>query len=240
MNSNKLSRGPLTPTLSPLRGARATARLSIALGLALGVLGLASTVRAEVPVAATGTSVSSNTAPSAKAPYHLGAHFEVDAGLMIALKQAAGFSGGVVYGPFRAGLSYATFQSNGKFGGVPDGFNMRVNYLIGINASYFIGRRTDEGFYVQGMFHIKQQGVDNKETGDHVDLSSLAAGLELGYVLKVYKGLYVAPRIGALYYVKKPQPNNEPVMVGDRTYDNARHKDWDTYFIPTLSVGYSW
>ena len=34
--------------------------------------------------------------------------------------------------------------------------------------------------------------------------------------------------------------NAAPITVGDRTYDNARHKDWDTYFIPTLSLGYSW
>jgi hypothetical protein len=91
------------------------------------------------------------------------------------------------------------------------------------------------------MFHIKQQGVTNDGTGDHKDLNSLATGLELGYLWKVYKGLYVAPRVGALYYVKKPQGSDDaPVMIGDRTYDNARHKDWDTYFIPTLSVGYSW
>jgi hypothetical protein len=64
-----------------------------------------------------------------------------------------------------------------------------------------------------------------------------APGLELGYV---WKGLYVAPRVGALYYIDKPQSDNAPIQVGDRTYDNSRHKDWDTYFIPTVSVGYSW
>lgn len=91
------------------------------------------------------------------------------------------------------------------------------------------------------MFHIKQQGVTNVATGDHKDLNSLAAGLELGYVWKLYRGLYVAPRIGALYYVKSPQgPENQPVRIGDRLYDNDRHKVFDTYFIPTLSLGYSW
>jgi hypothetical protein len=172
--------------------------------------------------------------------HKLGAHFEVDLGLMAIMPQSAGLAGGVVWGPFRAGISYATFKSNSSFGGTPEGFMLRVNYIIGINASYFIGRSTDDGFYVQGMFHIKQQGVTNNATGDSKDLDSLATGLELGYVWKVYKGLYVAPRVGALYYVKKPQPGNNPVQIGDRTYDNARHKDWDTYFIPTLSVGYSW
>jgi hypothetical protein len=33
---------------------------------------------------------------------------------------------------------------------------------------------------------------------------------------------------------------NLPVRIGDRDYDNSRHKSWDTYFIPTVSVGYSW
>jgi hypothetical protein len=173
--------------------------------------------------------------------YRLGAHFEVDLGLMAFLPQSAGLAGGVVWGPFRAGLSYATFKSNSSFGGTPDGFTMRANYIIGINVSYFIARTTDDGFYVQGMFHIKQQGVTNNATGDHKDLDSLATGLELGYVWKVYKGLYVAPRVGALYYVKKPQgPDNNPVQIGNLAYDNSRHKNWDTYYIPTLSVGYSW
>ena len=82
--------------------------------------------------------------------------------------------------------------------------------------------------------------MTNEESGAHVDLDSLALGLELGYVWKIYEGLYVAPRIGALAYLKHPQPGNRPVAVGDREYDNDRHHDWDTYFIPTLSVGYSW
>lgn len=171
----------------------------------------------------------------------LGAHFELDLGVLIFLRQSAAFAGGVVYGPFRAGLSYATFLSNSSFGGAPDGFTLRANYIVGLNASYFIARSTDDGFYVQAMFHVKQQGVTNVDTGDHEDLNSLAAGLELGYVWKVYRGLYVCPRVGALYYLKKPQgPDNDPVPIGDKSYDNDRHKVFDTYLIPTLSVGYSW
>lgn len=195
-------------------------------------------------VATVGTAGAAEQPPTLtelKPAYHLGAHAEIDAGVLIALRQGAAFAGGVVWGPFRAGLSYATFLSNGSFGGTPDGFSLRANYIVGINASYFIGQSTDSGLYIQAMFHIKQQGVTNEATGDHVDLSSLASGLELGYVWKVYKGLYVAPRIGALYYIKSPQgPDNKPVQVGDRAYDNDRHKTFDTYFIPTLSVGYSW
>jgi hypothetical protein len=182
--------------------------------------------------------------PTIEAPppsYRLGAHAELDVGMLVALRQAAGFAGGVVWGPFRAGLSYATFLSNSSFGGTPAGFTMRANYIVGINASYFIARSTDEGFYIQAMFHIKQQGVTNDATGDHVDLNALAAGFELGYLWKVYRGLYVAPRIGALYYLKSPQgPDNNPIRIGDRDYDNDRHKTFDTYFIPTVSLGYSW
>ena len=71
--------------------------------------------------------------------------------------------------------------------------------------------------------------------------NSIASGLELGYVWKIYRGLYVAPRIGALYYFKSPQgSDNQPIQIGDRKYDNSRHKVFDTYFIPTLDVGYSW
>ena len=203
-----------------------------------------SVITAALLLAATPARASGEQPPTLTAPqpgYHLGAHAEIDAGVLIALRQGAAFAGGVVWGPFRAGLSYATFLSNGSFGGTPEGFSLRANYIIGINASYFIGQSTDNGLYVQGMFHIKQQGVTNEATGDHADLDALAAGLELGYVWKVYKGLYVAPRIGALYYLKSPQgPDNKPVQLGDRAYDNDRHKIFDTYFIPTLSVGYSW
>lgn len=192
---------------------------------------------------AAGSAPSAPASPpaTATAPYHLGAHAEIDLGTLLVLKQGAAFAGGIVWGPFRAGLSYATFLSNGSFGGVPDGFTMRANYIVGVNAAYFIGQSSDKGLYIQAMFHIKQQGVTNDATGDHKDLNALATGFELGYVWKLYQGLYVAPRIGALYYVKRPQgSNNDPVRIGDRTYDNPRHKVFDTYFIPTLSLGYSW
>lgn len=214
-----------------------TSRLVLVAAAALSVLTAApSAFAADAPAPAPASTLEIRKPTT----YKLGAHFEANLGLMVVMPQSAGLAGGVVWGPFRAGLSYATFKSNAALGGTPDGFTLRVNYLVGINVSYFIGRSTDDGFYVQAMFHIKQQGVTNNATGDSRDLDSLATGLELGYVWKVYKGLYVAPRIGALYYVTKPQPDNAPVQIGDRTYDNARHKDWDTYFIPTLSVGYSW
>lgn len=204
------------------------------------LLALPTTVAAAEPTMALPATAPAPTGTATAEGYRLGAHAEVDLGILAFLRQGTAIAGGVTYGPFRAGLSYASFLSNASLGGVPEGFDLRVNYVVGINAAYFIAQNSNRGLYVQAMFHIKEQGVTNKATGAHVDLDSLALGLELGYVWKVYKGLYVAPRVGALYYVKNPQPGNQPVTVGDRTYDNARHKDWDTYFIPTLSVGYSW
>ncbi len=225
---------------------------SRALQLLLGVATLASTLSMTAPASAqTGEASPPKDTPTPAAepptsseaakPYRLGAHAELDVGALAFLRQGSAFAGGVVWGPFRAGMSYATFLSNKSFGGTPDGFTMRANYIVGFNVSYFIARSTDDGFYVQSMFHIKQQGVTNNDTGDHKDLNSLAAGLELGYVWKVYHGLYLAPRVGALYYLKKPQGSgNKPVRIGDLDYDNDRHKAFDTYLIPTLSVGYSW
>lgn len=227
-----------------------TARPALAAVFALSICLAALPARAEVTGAAAAAppvdaARRDGALPQPAAPaadkYRLGAHFELDVGVLIALRQSAAFAGGVVYGPFRAGLSYATFLSNASLGGVPDGFTLRANYIIGLNASYFIARSTDDGLYVQAMFHIKQQGVTNIDSGDQKNLNSLAAGLELGYVWKVYRGLYVCPRIGALYYLKRPQgPDDEPVLVGDKYYDNDRHKAIDSYLIPTLSVGYSW
>lgn len=213
------------------------------LHLVPSLFALSTAVAKAEPVAAAPAASQEMATETAQPPtdgYRLGAHAEVDLGILIALQQGTAIAGGVTYGPFRAGLSYGSFLSNPALGGVPDGFDLRVNCVVGINAAYFIGQDTDSGLYVQAMFHIKQQGVTDQESGAHVDLDSLALGMELGYVWKVYEGLYLAPRVGALRYLKTPQPGNQPVAVGDRLYDNDRHKDWDTYFIPTLSVGYSW
>jgi len=228
--------------LRPLRLSRLILGATVALSaLSFALPAVAQSASGESPAEAAPATAVPAPAPAAAPGYRLGAHFELDVGVLLALRQSAAFAGGVVYGPFRASLSYATFLSNSSFGGVPDGFTLRANYILGFNAAYFIGQSTDEGLYVQAMFQIKQQGVTNIDTGDHKDLNSVLTGLELGFVWKVYQGLYIAPRVGALYYVKSPQgPNNDPIIIGDRAYDNDRHKVFDTYFIPTLSVGYSW
>jgi hypothetical protein len=148
---------------------------------ALGTSLLVATALAAAPAHAQSEAAPAPT--EAKRPaFRLGAHAELDLGILFVMQQGAGFAGGAVWGPFRAGLSYATFLSNPSLGGVPKGFSMRANYIVGINVSYFIAQTTDEGLYVQAMFHIKQQGITNDNTGDHKNLNSLATGLELGYV----------------------------------------------------------
>ena len=47
-------------------------------------------------------------------------------------------------------------------------------------------------------------------------------------------------KLGAHFELDLEGSDNSPVQIGDRSYDNSRHKTWDTYFIPTLSLGYSW
>jgi hypothetical protein len=209
--------------------------------MALLLLGLAGSAQAQSAAPPSAAAAHRGSDGANQDSYKLGAYAALDVGILLAMRQGAAFSGGVVWGPFRAGLSYATFLSNASFGGAPKGFDLRANYIIGFNVSYFIAQSSDEGLYAQAMLHIKEQGVTNLATRDHRDLSSIASGLELGYVWKIYRGLYICPRVGALYYFKSPQGrDNQPIQIGDRKYDNGRHKVFDTYFIPTLDVGYSW
>lgn len=111
------------------------------------------------PAAATGADKPEPTGTGAAEAerYRLGAHAEVDVGILAFLKQGTAIAGGATYGPFRAGLSYASFLSNASLGGVPEGFDLRVNYVIGINAAYFIAQNTDRGFYVQPMLRRKRR-----------------------------------------------------------------------------------
>ena len=149
---------------------------------------------------------------------------------------------GACYENYRISAGYSRFDAPSKtYSGVPDGFKLRVDYIFALNLDYFFSKsKTDKGFYTRLMYHNKRQYVENKSTKDSKFLYSQLVGLEIGYVWKLYHGLFIAPRMGALYYFKSPQGNeNKPVLIGDAYYNNERHKVWDTYFIPTLSVGYS-
>ena len=166
---------------------------------------------------------------------------EIDAPILV-------FTGGIAtnirisYKNYRLSAGFSHFNAPSKtFSGVPDGFKLRVDYILALNFDYFLlHNKTYDGLYIRFMYHNKRQFVQNKESGASKLLYSQLAGFEVGYTWKIYYGLFIAPRIGALYYMKSPQGDeNKPVLIGDSYYDNKRHKVWDTYFIPTLSIGYS-
>jgi hypothetical protein len=178
-----------------------------------------------------------STPPPAKPEWKL--FSEIDLGL---LATSGGYSNffGVRRGPHSFELGYEHFPSPDAFGGTPDGFDMTVEYIYAVHYAYFWGGKKDKGLYTRLMYQNKKQIVTEKSSSITRALYSNLVGAELGYVLYFYKGLYVAPRLGALYYLQSPQgKDNDPVLVGSSYYDNDRHKTWDTYFIPTLSLGFS-
>jgi hypothetical protein len=164
---------------------------------------------------------------------------ELDLGLL-AMSGGVGSYSGVRKGPHSLEVGFQQFKSNASLGGTPDGFDLKVDYIYSVHYSYFWNGKTDKGFFTRVMYHNKKQVVTEKSSGISKNLYSDLVGVELGYVFNLYKGLYITPRLGALYYLKSPQgKGNNPVLVGNSSYDNGRHKNWDTYFIPTISVGYS-
>jgi hypothetical protein len=164
---------------------------------------------------------------------------ELDLGL-VAMSGGIGSYSGVRKGPHSFELGFQQFKSNASLGGTPNGFDLKVDYIYSVHYSYFWNGKTDKGFFTRVMYHNKKQVVTEKKSGISRNLYSDLVGVELGYVFNLYKGLYLTPRLGALYYLKSPQgKGNHPVLVGNSLYDNGRHKSWDTYFIPTVSVGYS-
>lgn len=166
---------------------------------------------------------------------------EMDAGLAAVSGGGIGTFLGVGEGPWRGSVGFYRFDApSAVFSGVPEGFGLRVNYLLSLNADYFLNGRMDDGLYLRMMVQTKEHLVTNLASQTSRYLPSKLAGLEVGYVWRLYQGLYVAPRIGALYYFQSPQGvTNAPVVIDDRSYDNERHKTWDTYFVPTVSVGYT-
>lgn len=164
---------------------------------------------------------------------------ELDLGLL-AMSGGIGSYSGVRKGPHSFEVGFQQFKSNASLGGTPDGFDLKVDYIYSVHYSYFWNGKNDKGFFTRVMYHNKKQVVTEKCSGMSKNLYSDLVGIEIGYLFRVYKGLYITPRMGALYYLKSPQgKGNNPVQVGNSFYDNGRHKNWDTYFIPTVSVGYS-
>jgi hypothetical protein len=164
---------------------------------------------------------------------------ELDLGLL-ALTGGIGIYSGVRKGPHSFELGYHHFKSPEAFGGTPEEFDLKVDYIYSVNYSCFWNGKTDKGLYTRFMYQNKKQNVTEQSSGISKNLYSDLVGAELGYVFRINKGIYIIPRIGALYYIKSPQgKDNNPVLVGNSYYDNDRHKTWDTYFIPTVSIGYS-
>ncbi len=164
---------------------------------------------------------------------------ELDLGIL-ALTGGIGSYSGVRKGPHSFEVGYHKFKSPAAFGGSPKEFDLKVDYIYSVHYSYFWNGKTDKGLFTRFMYHNKKQIVTEKSTGISKNLYSDLVGAEFGYVFPIYKNFYVTPRIGALYYIKSPQgKDNNAVAVGNSFYDNGRHKTWDTYFIPTVSIGYS-
>jgi hypothetical protein len=80
--------------------------------------------------------------------------------------------------------------------------------------------------------------VTENSSGSSVALYSQLLGPELGYEWNFFQGLYIAPRIGALYYLQSPQgSSHDPVLVGGSQYDNPKHRLFDLYY--TLLIGWN-
>lgn len=76
-------------------------------------------------------------------------------------------------------------------------------------------RRAD-GAYIRAIGQVKRQQAENLTIGVRRDLDSALVGPELGWMFRVYHGLYLAPCVGALYCVKSPQgEHNRPSTSGD-------------------------
>lgn len=164
---------------------------------------------------------------------------ELDLGLL-ALVGGIGNYSGLRTGPHSFEVGYHHFKSPDGFGGTPEGFDLKVDYIYSVQYGYFWNGKTDKGLFTRFMYNNKKQIVTEKSSGISKNLYSDLVGLELGYVFHIYKGFYLTPRVGALYYIKSPQgKENNSVAVGNSFYENDRHKTWDTYFIPTVSIGYS-
>jgi hypothetical protein len=170
--------------------------------------------------------------------HSFGAYLEDDLGVLL-LFGGVGLSGGVSYGPLRAGLSFYRFESPYPgLSGAPEGFEVKVDGLVGADVAFHLFSDRVAGGYVRLIGQLKRQRIENLGNGARRRLESALIGPEIGWVLRVHRGLYLAPRLGALYYVRPPQgADGRAVDVGGASYDNPRHKTWDVY--GTLGLGYA-
>jgi len=167
----------------------------------------------------------------------LGAYVENDLGVLL-LFRGVGVFGGATYGPLRAGVGFYRFRSPYRsLSGAPEGFDLSVDGIAHAELAWHPFASSMNGPYVELVGQLKWQRVENRANGRMRRLSSTLVGPELGWVWRVVEGLYVTPRMGALYYAAPPQGRAQaPVDVGGAKYDNPRHKTWDLY--GTIGIGY--
>ena len=163
-------------------------------------------------------------------------------GISIALDGGVALFGGLgihanwYYKNIFFGTGFYRFPSNPEFGGYDPKFNLFVDYIFAAQAGWYFWPGNKKGFYLAMIYHIKRQTVTEVSSGNSVRLYSQLIGPELGYEWNFWGPVYIAPRIGALYYIQRPQGYaGAPVSVGNSSYDNPNHKIWDLYY--TLSIG---
>ncbi len=182
-------------------------------------------------------SVARAEAPDA-GPSKLGGYVETDLGVLM-LFGGVGLLGGVSLGNVRAGLDFYRFESPYRsLSGAPAGFDLKVEGLLGADIAWHPFADRIDGPYVRAIGQIKRQRAENRVNGARRNLDSALLGPEIGWVFRVYHGLFITPRLGALYYVKSPQgKGNHPIDVGGASYDNSKHQTFDFY--GTLGLGYA-
>lgn len=190
-----------------------------------------------VSVLCLGLASSLSSAP-ARADARWGGIVEQDLGVLL-MSGGVGVFAGVTRGPVRAALGFYRFDSPYRaLGGVPEGFELKVDGIVSLDVGVHLRGDGIEGPYVRGIVHGKRQRVENLDNGTRRTLDSFLVGPEVGWTFRVHGGLYLAPRLGALYYVLKPQGRaGQPVDVGGKAYDNPRHKTFDVY--GSVGIGYA-
>lgn len=175
---------------------------------------------------------------SEPAAWRPGAVVESDLGVLL-MSGGTGLFAGPTLGPMRLGLGFYRFDSPFRFlSGAPEGFELQVDLLLSADLTWHFLRDGTEGPYLRVLGQWKQQRVENRDNGTRANLRSVVLGPEVGWVFRLYRGLYLAPRVGVLPYLQPPQPGNAPVEIGGRLYDNPKHKTVDVF--ATLGLGYAW
>lgn len=177
------------------------------------------------------------TAPQGEERWKVGGYVESDLGILL-LFGGVGLYGGVTVGNLRAGIGFNRFESPYRaLSGAPKGFDLKVDGLLQADVAYHPFSKRMDGFYVRLIGQLKRQRAENRDNGARKALDSALVGPELGWVFRLYHGLYVTPRVGALYYAKSPQGrDNNAIDIGGRAYDNDKHKLFDYY--GTIGLGY--